>query len=344
MESSQASIEEEIATVSVGKPHLVILGAGASRATCPKGDANGRPLPLMADLGALPGIAKLLGGARGGNFEEIYSAIASDVANTSLRQSLEDEVHRYFASLRLPEGPTIYDHLVMSLRPKDVIATFNWDPFLIQAVRRMPNVAEGRYPRLVFLHGSVLAGYCAIDKIVGTVGTLCECGRTYQPSRLLYPVAEKDYRADPMISAGWQFLEGALKKAFMVTVFGYSAPTSDVSAIEILKNAWGTPEERRMEQFEIIDIRPEDELKQSWDPFIHTHHYEIHSDFYSSFIATHPRRTGEAYWNQCVAGRFTTPNPAPHAPTVGELANWFQPLLEAEATAQAAEESKDGAR
>lgn len=344
MKSVQASIEEEIATVSIGAPHLVILGAGASRAACPAGDANGQLLPLMADLATLPGVAALLGGARSGNFEEIYSSIASDSANAALRQSLEAEVRSYFASLRLPDMPTIYDHLVLSLRPKDVIATFNWDPFLIQAVRRNPKLAEGGYPRLVFLHGNVLAGYCEADKIVGTVGTLCGCGKIYPPSRLLYPVAEKDYQSEPMISAGWKFLEGALKKAFMVTVFGYSAPISDVGAIEILKKAWGTPEERHMEQFEIIDIRPEDDLRESWDPFIHTHHYEIHSDYFSSFIATHPRRTGEAYWNQFVEGRFTTPNPAHQASTVTELADWFRPLLEAEAKSESGAEQGSGAR
>ena len=31
-------------------PHIVLLGAGASRAAFPSGDANGRKLPLMADF------------------------------------------------------------------------------------------------------------------------------------------------------------------------------------------------------------------------------------------------------------------------------------------------------
>ena len=39
----------------------------------------------------------------------------------------------YFSSLALPEHPSIYDYLVLGLRPKDVIATFNWDPFLMLA-------------------------------------------------------------------------------------------------------------------------------------------------------------------------------------------------------------------
>jgi cyclic nucleotide-binding protein len=47
--------------------------------------------------------------------------------------------------VRHPELLTLYDHLVLSLRPKDVIATFNWDPFLIPD--RTPwRVGEGWRP------------------------------------------------------------------------------------------------------------------------------------------------------------------------------------------------------
>ena len=37
----------------------------------------------------------------------------------------------YFAMLRLPDSPTLYDYLILSTM--DIIATFNWDPFLLQA-------------------------------------------------------------------------------------------------------------------------------------------------------------------------------------------------------------------
>jgi hypothetical protein len=33
--------------------------------------------------------------------------------------------------LELPDHPTVYDHLLLSLRKKDAIFTFNWDPFLL---------------------------------------------------------------------------------------------------------------------------------------------------------------------------------------------------------------------
>lgn len=65
----------------------------------------------------------------------------------------------------------------------------------------------------------------------------------------------------------------------MFTIFGYSAPKTDISAIELLKEAWGTAEKRNLEEIEIIDIRSEEDLRQTWDEFIHSHHYTTHSNF-----------------------------------------------------------------
>lgn len=41
-------------------PHIVIVGAGGSRAACPEGDQNGRHLPVMADLIDTVGLRPLL--------------------------------------------------------------------------------------------------------------------------------------------------------------------------------------------------------------------------------------------------------------------------------------------
>jgi hypothetical protein len=119
----------------------------------------------------------------------------------------------------------------------------------------------------------------------------------------------------------------------MITVFGYGAPASDVSAMSLLHSAWGSAEARQMEQVEIIDIRPEDDLVESWSGFIHSHHYEVISDFYSSSIANHPRRTGEAYWNQFVEAKFVTRNPIPRDTSLAELSSWLLPLIDAERNA-----------
>ena len=54
------------------------------------------------------------------------------------------EIHDYFHSLRIPPTPTLYDHLLLALRKKDVVATFNWDPLLLQAAKRCIEGGVGR--------------------------------------------------------------------------------------------------------------------------------------------------------------------------------------------------------
>lgn len=84
----------------------------------------------------------------------------------------------------------------------------------------------------------------------------------------------------------------------MVTIFGYSAPKSDIEAINMMKKAWGSVNERNLEEIELIDIRDEKEVIDSWDEFIHTHHYSYHTDFFDSTLARCPRRTCEATFDR----------------------------------------------
>ncbi len=85
-----------------------------------------------------------------------------------------------------------------------------------------------------------------------------------------------------------------------------------------------------MEQFEIIDVRSEDELLKTWDPFIHSHHYEVHTTAYESWLLTHPRRSGEAYINQYLEALFIEENPIPKDCSFEELWRWFRPLIDRE--------------
>jgi hypothetical protein len=332
----EKSVADEIAQVSMGRPHVVLLGAGASRAAFPTGERSGRRLPLMLDFAEIVPVGAIFAEARiqleGRNFEDAYAELALAAERTSLRDAVERAVLDYFASLRLPDSPTLYDHLVLSLRPKDVIATINWDPFLIQAVMRNGHV--GGYPRLLFLHGNVLQGYCESDNLYGRRGARCsKCGEELRPVRLLYPIREKDYETDRAVSSAWDAVKAAFAKAFMVTIFGYSAPQSDRGAVELLRVAWGGAQKRPLEQFEIIDVKDEEPLVESWKEFIHTNHYEIHTHFYDSWIANHPRRTGEAYWNQYMEAAFIDNNPVARPNTLQELWQWFAPLIAAERAA-----------
>lgn len=333
--ASVVSVKQEINQVFSRTPHVVILGAGASRAALPNGDANGKRLPVMADfLDVVPGVKDYF--AQAGmqdedGFEEAYSRIAEDPAHSELASKIEKAVYDYFRSLVLPSTPTLYDHLLLSLRGKDVIATFNWDPFLLQAAKRCRLLKGEEAPRLLFLHGNVLAGFCPACSVPGHKGNRCSrCRKEFEPSRLLYPIANKDYRCDPMIALQWDELERSLGDAFMVTIFGYGAPTSDKAAVDILKRAWAPNTPPTMGQFEIIDIRDEDNLLASWNPFIHTHHYEVHNDFGNSWIAQHPRRTGEAYRNQYIEGKWISNNSIPTGLGFSEMWDWYEPLVERE--------------
>jgi len=330
----EVSVEQEIAQITMERPHIVLLGAGASRAAFPNGERNGKRLPVMRDFADIVPVGGLL--RRAGfsviseDFEVTYATIAADPAKEALRLELEETIYGYFESLGLPLEATLYDLLLLSLRSKDVVATFNWDPFLIQAARRN-HVLSGRLPRILFLHGNVLAGYCARDSVHGVKGARCSrCGQPFQPSRLLYPIAQKDYHVDPMIADAWDIMDWALKNAFMVTVFGYSAPVSDKSAIDLMSGAWGGWERRELEQVEIIDIREEDDLIDSWNAFIHTHHYQVHASFSDSWLAKHPRRSGEAYWNEYIDAKFIDDNPIPDMTSLPSLWEWFEPLLSVE--------------
>lgn len=330
----EVSRDEEILNVSMGRPHLVIVGAGASRAAFPNGEATGRRLPLMNDFTEIVPVGDILRSSgiksKSKNFEDIYSELAAGRGKKAeIRAALEDAIFDYFSSLRLPATPTIYDHLIWALRPKDAFVTFNWDPFLIQAVtRRGPRAT---HPRLLFLHGNVLQGYCEKDRIHGVVGARCsECGGRFGRVRLLYPVSEKNYQEQPAIRSAWEAGRWALENAFMVTVFGYGVPQSDRAVMQLFRDAWGGSLRRNLEQFEFIDVRDEKSLVQSWEGFIHTHHYEVHQDFFDSWIANHPRRTGEAYWSQYMDAAFIDSNPVIRTDDFDEFREWYQPLIAAE--------------
>ncbi len=222
----------------------------------------------------------------------------------------------------------------LCLRKKDVIVTFNWDPFLIQSRQRLLRLGVSELPILLFLHGNVAMGYCTEHKRKGGLGLRCnQCGRDFSPSRLLYPVENKNYQDGDLIEGEWRGVRYFLENCFMFSIFGYSAPKTDVEAISLLKQAWGDVEKRQFEQTEVIN-RPgsnHKSLRETWDPFIHTHHYDIFDSFYESFMAEHPRRTGEAYWNQYWAAQFISENPVPSDfQRLEELVKWFQPLLEVE--------------
>jgi hypothetical protein len=129
-------------------PHVVILGAGATLAAFPNGDRHGKALPLMRNLIEITGLAPTIE-AHGfatpvNDFETFYNDLLSGGADPTLTTKVEDAIRGYFTTLEIPDDATLYDYLLVSLREKDLIATFNWDPFLAQAYRR--NIPIRRLP------------------------------------------------------------------------------------------------------------------------------------------------------------------------------------------------------
>lgn len=328
----ESTIDQEMSTVTMKRPHVVVLGAGASRATCPEGDKNGKKIPLMQDFAEVLDLKSLLqvwGISPDQNFEEIFSDLY-EKQETKKLEEITKLIDEYFEQLELPDKPTIYDHLVLSLREKDMIATFNWDPLLLQAYFR--NQKSGlKLPQLLFLHGNVRVGYCKKDNSAGPIERPCKkCGKPFERSPLLYPIKKKDYTKNIFISREWERLKWGFQNAFMITIFGYSGPKTDVEAISAMKGAWGDTKDRSLEETTFITTRSKDETYETWQSFIHTHHYEVHSNFYDSWIANHPRRTGEAFFMEKLDAMFIDNNPIPNDVGFPELWHWFEQFKKAE--------------
>jgi hypothetical protein len=325
----------EICGLKVDRPHVVILGAGASKAAFPAGDANGLRLPLLNELVETVGLDHVLERSgvrwRGVNFEELYSDLEESGRFGPLLNELEAYLELYFRKLRLPERATIYDQLVASLRAKDVIATFNWDPLLQQAFARARGTNR-ELPRLICLHGGIGVGYCDGHKPikVGRLGSLCECKKPLKPTKLLYPVRKKDYSSDAHLQAAWHDVRLALHHAYFVTIFGYSAPVSDAEAVGLLLQGWGPREKRRLEQIEIIDLKPEAELMKAWDSFICNGHAHVCRQFSESQLARFPRRSCDAFWSATMDLDPKAETPIPDETDLQLLQDWFTPFRELE--------------
>jgi hypothetical protein len=174
-------------------------------------------------------------------------------------------------------------------------------------------------------------GYHLGDKSKGLLGTRSQrSGEFFVPSKLLYPVKRKGYTNDVFISGEWEDFKRALSKAYMLTIFGYSAPSMDVEAMDFIKAAWGPVAKRELEEIEIIDIKPENELTETWADLIHTHHYRIVTNFFDSWITKHPRRTCDAMWAQLMDAKFVDENPIPKTNDMTILRNFLQPLISVE--------------
>jgi hypothetical protein len=323
----------DIRTNTNDSPHVVILGAGASKAALPKGDANGRLIPVMAEIVKLAGLKPLLTehGVTSGydDFESLYDTIANSPEHQPLADELRKAIQSYFSQLKLPDTVTLYDQLVLSLREKDLIATFNWDPFLAQAWKRNRHVAH--LPQILFLHGNVEIGVCRKHRIKKFIGDRCSiCGEEVEPTELLYPIRNKNYSEDPFINGEWSTLRLYLNQAYFLTIFGYAAPITDCEAKELMLSVWKDNQLFDLAEIDIIDVKHRPDLTKTWDPFFCRSHYGMWRRFSQSYLFDHPRRSCEAFAMATLQCAPWQNNPLPKFKKLTELQNWIRCLWKEE--------------
>lgn len=315
------------------RPHVVILGAGASKAAFEDGDANGRLVPLMNEL------PEVLGETWRSLVEEAnLTMVGFEAQFTQLRESSKqharlDEVEGilldYFSSLTLPQHPTIYDYLVLGLRQKDVIATFNWDPFLLLA--HMRNRKFVSLPDIRFLHGNVQYASCTEHDILGQHGDHCpNCKKALVKGSIMFPHKDKDYAKYGFIARDWTMLTKGLESAFHLTIFGYSGPETDYKAKALLLDGWKQEPPRRFSHVEIVDIDNVDILRQNWQEFITFHHDMVIKSFWESTIAKWPRRTIEYKTRASLYGLPSEEIGPKKTNSLRELQDWHAEIAKAE--------------
>lgn len=63
--------------------------------------------------------------------------------------------------------------------------------------------------------------------------------------------------------------------------------------MDLLKKAWGDPEDRDLEEVSVIDIIDESTMLNTWKDFIFSHHYRYTNSFFDSYLGLFPRRSCE---------------------------------------------------
>ena len=337
MEIQQTITQEDINNFILSRPHVFILGAGASKAAIPNGDRNGMDSPLMDGFIEKAGLNHIVSyiplKTKSNNLEDIYSELYASGKYKQELKELEKGICGYFRKLLIPYAPTIYDYLLLSLRSKDFIFSFNWDDLIVQAYLRVSTITKN-LPKLYFLHGNVAMGYCdCCPNLYHIADKFCpKCHRKLKQQSILYPITNKNYEKDKSISNAWDDFLIVLQSCSILTIFGYGAPPSDSAAIEKMSQAF-SKEFRKLDKIEIIDLKDEQELIDNWAPFLEpaNYHVKCYKDFFDSIISEFPRRTVEGYCKR--NNNWFGPSTIRLKPnlTFEELEELIMPMLQEEA-------------
>lgn len=293
------------------QPYLVILGAGATIAAIPDGDKNGKQSAVMNGCLKKLGLEYLLEGVeieyKGDNIENIYSELYEKPEYSDVIEKIEQAIIDYFSDMELPDNLTIYDYLVVSLTKKDCIATFNWDPLLLEAYNRMRKITND-LPQMLFLHGNVAAGFCEECRRYGALQNIrCpNCHKPFKMTKLLYPVKNKNYDSDTFIKGEWNEFDWYCENAGLITFFGYSAPKTDKEAVNRILKAYNRVD-RKLDTIEIIDIKSNDpDFQDTWTPFYKSTNGNVNyfETFWGSLLAEYPRNASWGYVNRFLRGSW----------------------------------------
>jgi hypothetical protein len=317
-------------------PNVVVLGAGASRACCNEGDKNGAILPVMSDIISITGVKEFLDNngieTTSDDFEEVYSDL-HERQEIRILGEIENLTQQYFEKIAIPDKLTIYDKILLSLREKDVVISFNWDPLLPQAIMRCRQVTN-KLPQTIFLHGNVELMVNEEQKKWQFARNLEHCGdHGYVRTPLLYPIKKKNYKTSPFISEQWKSAAFALQEAYEVTIFGYSAPKTDVEAREIFLEAWVRNAIKYNSIFQIIDIAEERHVNETWREFnVNSFHFSVKDDISNNSFFYHPRRSCEAWFWASQQQRPWHEDPFPQIEefNIALLKKWIHPYIEEE--------------
>ena len=308
------------------KPHVVILGAGASKASELNGDLQYGSIPLMKDLADALELKHFVDREdykkAKENFELFFDSITKKPKYKEIRELIEYRIYDYFNTFRIKEKVTLYDKLVLSLRAKDVIATFNWDPLLCYAYRR--NGFLKTLPELLFLHGNVIFGYCEDDSVYGWKDDKCKkCGKPFKPSRLLYPVSHKNYSEDPIIEGQWKNLQFSIEDSFFISFFGYSAPFTDIDARQKIINHIRDNKLKQYLEVEIVDLNYENLGENNFKEMVDDTHFYGISDWKNMYSLKYSRFSCEALFEAVMMNKPLPEFNIPDADNLSELQGWY---------------------
>jgi len=156
------TVKDEIARVDAKRSHVVIVGSVQARLHFRREIEMGKKLPTMQNFASVLALDSILQSETYHHHTMTlrdYSTLVADPTKQRLAKQSNRSLMIIFSSLELPDAPTLYDHLVLSLAPKRCNSHIQLDTFLCQACVRNRHFADA--PHILFLHGNAAVGYCS---------------------------------------------------------------------------------------------------------------------------------------------------------------------------------------